>query len=195
VDRLGETLADLRALRHEHPELADVRLQISLPNPLDLAIFTLGSRSYPPFRYLPVFTQAAVEEVSAPATTAGQDVVWQLERPAVLIGMNTANQLPGGRAVSARLLAGQLARLPADTAVIVHLCYSDLTNTPCSPRAASARPLPSSTTSPPRSTAALHCRGHRHRASSTRRPSRTTLHAPWPTRTYVRSATWPSSTT
>lgn len=133
ADRLREILEEYRVLRAERPELADVRLQISLPSPLDLALFTFEGRPWLSLRYLSVFTQAVVDEVTALSAVAGQDVVWQLETPSVLVGMDMAKRLPGGRLLTARLLArqiaGVLARLPADAAVILHLCYGNLGNT------------------------------------------------------------------
>ncbi|GAB3969539.1 hypothetical protein GCM10029978_041030 [Actinoallomurus acanthiterrae] len=132
-DRLREILEEFRALRAEDPALADVRLQVSLPNPLDLAIFVFEGRPWRSLRYLPVFAQATVDEVTALTPEVGQDVVWHLETPSVLVGMDMAKRLPGGRSLAARLLArqvaGLLARLPADAEVILHLCYGNLGNT------------------------------------------------------------------
>jgi hypothetical protein len=132
-DLLWKILEDFRALRAEHSELAGMRLQISLPNPLDLAIFVFATRPWLSLRHLPVFVQATVDEVTALTTAAGQDVVWQLETPCVLISMDMVKRIPGGRALAARLLAGQvaglLARLPAEAAMTMHLCYGNLTNT------------------------------------------------------------------
>ncbi|WP_345356096.1 hypothetical protein [Actinoallomurus liliacearum] len=132
-DALREMLEEFRALRAERPELADVRLQLSLPNPLDLAIFVFEGRPWLSLRYLSVFTQAVVDEVTAFNAVTGQDVVWQLETPSVLVGMDMAKRLPGGRSFAARLLARQVAgllgRLPADADVILHLCYGNLANT------------------------------------------------------------------
>lgn len=132
-DALRKTLEEFRALRAERPELAGVRLQLSLPNPLDLAIFVFEGRPWLSLRYLPVFTQAIVDEVTTLTAVVGQDVVWQLEAPSVLVGMDMAKRLPGGRALAARLLARQVAglltRLPADAPMILHLCYGNLGNT------------------------------------------------------------------
>lgn len=133
VDKLRETLEEYRVLRAERPELADIRLQVSLPNPLDLALFAFEGRPWLCLRYLPVFTQATVDEVTALTADAGQDIVWQFETPAVMVGMDMAKRLPGGRHLAARLLArqvsGVLARLPADAEVTLHLCYGNLGNT------------------------------------------------------------------
>src|SRR3954451_1441985 len=43
-DRLRENLKEFRALRAERPELADVRLQVGIPSPLDLSIFVFSGR-------------------------------------------------------------------------------------------------------------------------------------------------------
>ncbi|MEV0398820.1 hypothetical protein [Actinoallomurus sp. NPDC050550] len=132
-DRLRQILEEFRALRAERPELADVRLQFGIPNPLDLAIFVFSGRPWWSLRHLPVFAQAAVDEVTALTADAGQDVVFQLETPAVLIGMDMARRLPGGRTFAARLLtrqvAGLLARFPANAEMILHLCYGNHRNT------------------------------------------------------------------
>jgi hypothetical protein len=132
-DRLREILEEFRELRVTRPEFADVRLQISLPNPLDQAIFVFAGRPWLSVRYLPVFAQATVDEVTALTAVAGKDVVWQLETPSVLVGMDMAKRLPGGRSFAARLLArqvaGLLARFPAEAEVILHLCYGNLGNT------------------------------------------------------------------
>ncbi|MCO5998234.1 hypothetical protein [Actinoallomurus rhizosphaericola] len=132
-DVLRRMLEDFRALRAERPELADVRLQLSLPSPLDLAIFVFEGRPWLSLRHLSVFTQATVDEVTAFTPVGGRDVVWQLETPSVLVGMDMAKRLPGGRSLAARLLARQVAgllgRLPAEAEVILHLCYGNLGNT------------------------------------------------------------------
>lgn len=64
ADRLRKIVDEFRALRAERPEIADTRLQISLPSPLDLAIFVFAGRPWLSLRYLPVFTQAVVDEVA-----------------------------------------------------------------------------------------------------------------------------------
>ncbi|MFI6748803.1 hypothetical protein ACIBI3_21600 [Actinomadura luteofluorescens] len=133
ADRLREIVDEFRALRAERPEIADTRLQISLPSPLDLAIFAFAGRPWLSLRYLPVFTQAVVDEVADLAAYAGPDVVWQLETPSVLIGMDMARRAPGGPALAARLMARQvaslIARFPDDAQVILHLCYGNYRNT------------------------------------------------------------------
>lgn len=132
-ERLREILNEFRSLRDQRPELAGVRLQISLPNPLDMAMFVFSRRPWLALRYLPVFAQATVDEVTALSAEAGRDVVWQLETPSALIGMGMASKLPGGQALTARLHAAQvtglLSRFPSDAEVTLHLCYGDYRNT------------------------------------------------------------------
>lgn len=133
TDRLRKALEEFRTVRAEHPELDGVRLQISLPNPLDMAIFVFAGRPWLSLRYLPVFTQAVVDEVTELTAEAGQDIVWQVETPSVLIGMDMARRMPGGPSLAARLLARQVAglltRFPADAETILHLCYGNYQNT------------------------------------------------------------------
>ncbi|MEV5409765.1 hypothetical protein AB0K60_13120 [Thermopolyspora sp. NPDC052614] len=136
-DRLREILKEFRTLRDQRPELAGIRLQISLPSPLDVAIFVFSSRPWSTLRHLPVFTAAAVEEVAAFSAAAGQDVAWRLEMPSALVGMAMAGRLPVGQALAARFhtarIADLLARMPRDTEMTLHLCYGDLGNKAMAP--------------------------------------------------------------
>jgi hypothetical protein len=132
-DRLRTVLKEFRTMRDQYPELAGVRLQISLPNPLDQALFVFTGRPWLALRYLRVFVQATVNEVAALTADAGQDLVWQLETPSALVSMDMARRLPGGRVIAARLhaaqVAGLLARFPSEAEVSLHLCYGDYRNT------------------------------------------------------------------
>ncbi|WP_040779640.1 hypothetical protein [Nocardia pneumoniae] len=42
TERIAEVVTEFRALRRRHPELADTPLQISQPNPLDMALFVFA---------------------------------------------------------------------------------------------------------------------------------------------------------
>lgn len=130
---LGEVLAQFRQLRTARPALAGKRLQISQPNALDMAIFVFAGRPLSALRYLKVFEQAVVDEVSELTQASGRDLVWQLESPSVLISMNMVGWLPGGPALVAGLLArqvgGMLRRFPTDAETILHLCYGDYKHT------------------------------------------------------------------
>lgn len=138
-----------RELREEHRR-APIRknlgpmppLQISLPCPLDLALFTFVGKlqarhpiralrgAYLALRHLKKFGRAmAVEVGDVNAYAAQHDValVWQLEAPSVLYAMNLVPRfLQAGVAhVLAELIASTLARI-WDFGMELHLCDGDL---------------------------------------------------------------------
>ncbi|MBF6267788.1 hypothetical protein [Nocardia farcinica] len=146
VERIGQVVADFDAVRARRPELAGTKLQISLPNPLDLAMFVFAGaavgtgipvgralRRAPllatALRQLPVFTDAALSEVTTITERYGDRVVWQLESPFALLSVVKADELGLGWAAAgpvARQLAHLLGRLhELGAAVVVHLCYGD----------------------------------------------------------------------
>ncbi|MGW4720971.1 hypothetical protein [Nocardia sp. NPDC004260] len=129
-----------------HLELADTRLQISQPNPLDLALFVFGGAAVadglplgralrhlrtvtPALRNLPVFVEAVLAEMARVTAEHGDMITWQVESPIAQLALVKAArfgaQAPVGRLV-ARQLADFLARahdLGART--VLHLCYGD----------------------------------------------------------------------
>ncbi|WP_157114714.1 hypothetical protein [Nocardia niwae] len=146
VDRIGAAVTAFRALRDRHPELVGTRLQISQPNPLDLALFVFGGAAVaeglplgralrhlpavtPALRALPVFVEAALAEMAQLVTDHGDLITWQVESPIAQLALVKAArfgaQVPVGRLV-ARQLADFLVRahdLGAQTTL--HLCYGD----------------------------------------------------------------------
>jgi hypothetical protein len=147
VERIDEVVSAFADLQARRPELAGTRLQLSQPNPLDLALFVLASAAVSAglpvgpalrrsnlvvaaLRELPVFTDAVLGEVAEVTARHGNRVVWQLESPIALLSLVKAEQLHARWALVgwvARQLAGILGRMHdigADT--IVHLCYGDL---------------------------------------------------------------------
>ncbi|WP_280477507.1 hypothetical protein [Nocardia asiatica] len=146
VERIGGVVEAFESLRGERPELARTKVQISQPNPLDLAMFVFAgaavSNGLPvgpalrrsglvvnAIRQLPVFTEAVVQEVTEVLDRYGDRVVWQLESPLALLSMVKAEQLWSQWALGplvARQLAGFLGRMhELGAEVIVHLCYGD----------------------------------------------------------------------
>lgn len=146
VERIGGAVAAFESLQRERPELADTKIQISLPNPLDLAMFVFAGAAVSgglpvgkalrhfdlavaALRQLPVFTEAVVQEVSEVLARHGDRIVWQLESPFALLSMVKATQLGSRWALAplvARQLAGVLGRMHEIGAeTIVHLCYGD----------------------------------------------------------------------
>ncbi|WP_433710628.1 hypothetical protein ACQP2U_30500 [Nocardia sp. CA-084685] len=146
VERIDAVVAAFESLQRERPELAETRVQISLPNPLDLAMFTFAGAAVSgglpvgkalrhsdltvaALRQLPVFAEAMVQEVSEVVARHGDRISWQLESPLALLSMVKATQL-GSRWALAPLVARQLAsvlgrlhEIGAETTV--HLCYGD----------------------------------------------------------------------
>lgn len=146
VERIGDVVSAFESVQRERPELSGTKVQISQPNPLDLALFVFAGAAVSAglpvgkalrrstlvvqaLRHLPVFTEAVLREMTEVIDRHGDRVVWQLESPIALLSMVKAQQLhaqwPLARLV-ARQLAGFLGRMQeigADT--IVHLCYGD----------------------------------------------------------------------
>ncbi|WP_159846820.1 hypothetical protein [Nocardia sp. CY41] len=146
ADRIGAAVTAFRALRDRHPELADTRLQISQPNPLDLALFVFGGAAVadglplgralrhfpavtPALRNLPVFVEAVLAEMAQVVADHGDVITWQVESPIAQLALVKAARL-GVRApvgvLVARQLAGFLARAHGIGAqTVLHLCYGD----------------------------------------------------------------------
>lgn len=155
VDRTRSVIELFRGIRAENPNWAHLRHQISLPSPLDLALFVFTGPPFSPtkrlpktlqalpklgalltaLRHVPVFAEAARREVAELCATDASDIVFQIETPAVLIMLSmTPKPL---RPLVTRLLARHLARflasLPSTAATILHLCYGDLGHQPLMP--------------------------------------------------------------
>ncbi|MEV5836935.1 hypothetical protein [Nocardia sp. NPDC052112] len=146
VERIGAIVSEFEALQRSRPELADKRVQISQPSPLDLALFvfagaavSLGLPVGPAvrnagvvataLRHLPVFTDAVLQEMSEVTARYGDRVVWQVESPIATLGMVKAEQLRVQWSLGpllARQLGGFLVRTnEIGAATTLHLCYGD----------------------------------------------------------------------
>lgn len=146
VERIGEVVAAFESLRRDRPELSDAKVQISQPNPLDLALFVFAGAAVAAglpvgralrrsdlviaaLRHLPVFTEAVLQEMAQVIERHGDRVVWQVESPVALLGTIKAGQLRSQwllAPIIARQLAGVLHRMQSIGAeTIVHLCYGD----------------------------------------------------------------------
>ncbi|MBF6174900.1 hypothetical protein [Nocardia blacklockiae] len=146
VERIAQVIAAFDELRAQRPELADTKVQISQPNPLDLAMFVMAGKAVEAglptgkalrhfdvvvaaLRNLPVFTEAVLQEVGEVQERYGDRVVWQVESPIALLSMVKAQQLQALWALAplvAAQLAGFVTRLHERGAEsIVHLCYGD----------------------------------------------------------------------
>lgn len=150
VATLKNVIDEYRQLRSDHANLPNRStvgpmppLRISLPNPLDLALFVFCGKvdlgrhalrtlrgAYLAIKHLKKFARAlAVEvgDVNAYAAERDVAVVWQLEAPSVLYAMNLVPRfLQAGVAhILAELTASVLARV-WDFDMELHLCDGDL---------------------------------------------------------------------
>ncbi|WP_433191998.1 hypothetical protein ACQP1G_24935 [Nocardia sp. CA-107356] len=146
IGRISEVVDAFNALQSGRAELAATKVQISQPNPLDLAMFVFAgaavSTGFPvgkavrrsglliaALRHLPVFTDAVLEEMRTVIAQHGDHVLFQLESPLALLSMVKAQQLRSQWAIAplvARQLAGVIGRMHEIAAdIAVHLCYGD----------------------------------------------------------------------
>jgi hypothetical protein len=121
----AELLAEL-AKEYDRPDLV---LQVGMPSPLDMAIFTLGMEEG--LAYLEVFAEATVAQIHQVHTVLGSDAVVQLETPAAF-GFTQAGDQYLPPAVHCAKLAADLADLaaqaPAGTRFGLHFCLGDMNN-------------------------------------------------------------------
>ncbi|ADD43039.1 hypothetical protein [Stackebrandtia nassauensis] len=127
AERIRQNLAVYRELVADDSRLDGVPFQQSLPSPLDLSLFTFGQRPVL-LKHVATYADALAAEVTDLHATDGDDLVWQLEAPTVLVLLNkTPRPLRG---FVARRLAAQMAgfveRLPQEARLILHLCYGNL---------------------------------------------------------------------
>lgn len=144
--RIARVMAAMTELQSERRDLANVKVQLSQPNPLDASLFTFGGDAIDAgmpiarvlksptsiataLAYLPTFTRAALTEVREVTAQFGDRIIWQVESPTALLGALKAHQLHLHHA-TIPALASQLAsfltavhRTGANTSL--HLCYGD----------------------------------------------------------------------
>jgi len=115
---------ELRA-RHGRPDLP---FQVGIPGQLDLAVDAFGFEVGFDPRYYQPSLEATTAQVSKIAAAGGDDVVFQLETPAALIAVASADETAA--AGTARQIAAMTVQLPAavpeGTRFGVHLCLGDL---------------------------------------------------------------------
>lgn len=107
-----------------------LRVQVGIPNALDLAIFAFGSMEAG-CEWLPVVQAAVVDEVVGLVARWGDRLQLQLETPAVLVAYHLTPE-PAWPVVTGRITA-QVAEVLAaapDTRWVLHLCYGDLEHVP-----------------------------------------------------------------
>jgi hypothetical protein len=146
-ERIRAIVSAFESLQAVRPELSNTKIQLSQPNPLDLAMFVFagaavsrGLRVGRAVRHpnvvaaalgqVGVFADAMLAEMAEVLDRHGNRIVWQLESPVALLSMVKADQLRLRRAFAplvARQLADVLGRMDDIGAeVTLHLCYGDL---------------------------------------------------------------------
>lgn len=150
IERLNEAISVFHSLQQENSALADTKLLLSRPSPLDMSMFIFAASavandlplgpalSHPKaivtgLRNVPIFTRAAIEEMREISAQHGESVVWQIESPLAMLSQVKAAQL-WATPLMARLVARQLADLlkrmhAVGASAILHLCYGDYLHT------------------------------------------------------------------
>ena len=148
VAAVGQRVEALRRLRAERTELAGVRLQVSQPAPLDLAMFVFAGVAVEEgmplrpmlrelravltaLRHLPVFREALLREMAELHAAYGDELQWQVESPVGQLLATKTAAFGLGR-LGAWLVGGTLAAflraIPADVDTTLHLCQGDYYN-------------------------------------------------------------------
>ncbi|MCE6995086.1 hypothetical protein LZG04_09730 [Saccharothrix sp. S26] len=132
LSRVEQAEAAFAALdRLPLPRTGDApRVQVGIPNALDLSVFAFGSMDAAR-QWLPTMQTAVVHEVTELVARWGDRLQLQLETPAVLVAYHlTPRQAwPALTADLTRQVAGVLAAAPL-TRWVLHLCYGDLEHVP-----------------------------------------------------------------
>ncbi|WP_306747826.1 hypothetical protein [Saccharothrix yanglingensis] len=125
LEQADAAFAALEAVEADRP----LRLQIGIPNALDLAMFAFGPEAAR--EWMPVVQAAVVGEVARVAARWGDRVQFQLESPAVLVSYHRTprSHWPELTAELTRQVAGVLGAAP-DARWVLHLCYGDLEHVP-----------------------------------------------------------------
>jgi hypothetical protein len=105
----------------------DLRFQVGIPAPIDLAVYTFGEVAFGDPTILEACTEATAREIDEIQEEGGDDVVFQLETVLALVAVAQAPD--EGQPAAAGQMAGTLldlvGRSPDGTRFGVHLCLGD----------------------------------------------------------------------
>jgi hypothetical protein len=111
----------------ERFDRADLRFQVGIPAPIDLAVYSFGSAAFTDPQILDACTAASVREIATVAEVGGNDVVFQIETVVALVAV--AQAPADSRAQTAAQMADTLVdvarRSPDGTSFGIHLCLGD----------------------------------------------------------------------
>jgi hypothetical protein len=105
----------------------DLRFQVGIPMPIDLALFSFGEVVFADPTILEACTEATARQIARIQEQGGDDVVFQLETPAALVAVAQAPDegQPGVAGQMAGTLLDLVSRSPGRTRFGVHLCLGD----------------------------------------------------------------------
>ena len=129
-EAFGESWPEFQKARIELGR-PDLRFQVGIPGPIDLAFASFGFNPISGFRYSGPFENATVAEIERIHAVAGDEVVYQIEIPIELeVAIRIPSPLrPAGTRWLARRILRVVERAPEGTRWGIHLCVGDMNNT------------------------------------------------------------------
>lgn len=135
LERTREELEVLDRLTADLPERPT--LQVSIPDYLNLALFSMGKLG--PVKHRKAFLDMVVNEITETQKAFGHRVIFQLEAPLHLVATAKSGPLsPFVAGVMAERLVKVARRVPEGTRFGVHLCLGDLNHQALSPMKSAA---------------------------------------------------------
>jgi hypothetical protein len=119
-----------RILRENHGR-PDLRFQVGIVAPIDLAIYAFGEAAFADPSILDVWQVATVRDIAAIHAEAGDDVVFQLETVVALVAIAQADDdaQPPVASPMAETMLDAVRRSPAGARFGIHLCLGDFHHT------------------------------------------------------------------
>jgi hypothetical protein len=119
-----------RILRENHGR-PDLRFQVGIVAPIDLAIYAFGEAAFADPSILDVWQVATVRDIAAIHAEAGDDVVFQLETVVALVAIAQADDdaQPPVASQMAETMLDTVRRSPAGARFGIHLCLGDFHHT------------------------------------------------------------------
>jgi hypothetical protein len=119
-----------RILRENHGR-PDLRFQVGIVAPIDLAIYAFGEAAFADPSILDAWQVATVRDIAAIHAEAGDDVVFQLETVVALVAIAQADDdaQPAVASQMAETMLDTVRRSPAGARFGIHLCLGDFHHT------------------------------------------------------------------
>jgi hypothetical protein len=119
-----------RILREDHGR-PDLRFQVGIVAPIDLAIYAFGEAAFADPSILEGWQVATVRDIEEIHAEAGDDVVFQIETVVALVAIAQADDAaqPAVAAQMAETMLDTIRRSPAGARFGIHLCLGDFHHT------------------------------------------------------------------